>query len=118
MVRRDFMRLFPIALLFSFFVLSTPAFSGPGTDHTHELLTKREVSIEAETYLESLISRGKIDPSWEYKAPFSVEKKVFSKGPERVVAFRNGKLPDPNQRVLYMFFTLDGHYLAANYSGE
>ena len=112
------MRILPITLLCSLFMLSAAAISGPGTDHTHEPLSKREVSIQAETHLESLIERGKVDPSWEYKSPKSVEQKTFAKGPEWVVKFENDKLPDPNQRVLYMFFTLDGHYLAANYSGN
>ena len=37
---------------------------------------------------------------------------------EWVVVFTNEKVKDPKEKMLYIFLTLDGQYIAANYTGD
>ncbi|KPJ90304.1 MAG: hypothetical protein AMJ53_13985 [Gammaproteobacteria bacterium SG8_11] len=99
-------------------LLNTPVFAGAGHDHAHEPISKEKAGELASKNLEKLVEKGKIDKSWSGKPVNSVEKKTFSKGPEWVVTFKNESLADASKRTLYMFYTLDGHYLATNYTGN
>ncbi|MDH5377166.1 MAG: DUF6488 family protein, partial [Gammaproteobacteria bacterium] len=64
------------------------------------------------------VKAGKIEESWAGTKPATVEKKTFSQGPEWVVSFSNKKVADASKQTLYMFYSLDGHYIAANYTGN
>ncbi|WP_455212482.1 DUF6488 family protein [Kaarinaea lacus] len=108
--------LFVAAMLLA--MLSAPVFAGAGHDHAHEPISKEKAGELASKNLEKLVEKGKIDKSWSGKPVNSVEKKSFSKGPEWVVTFKNESLADASKRTLYMFYTLDGHYLATNYTGN
>jgi hypothetical protein len=101
-------------------LLNAPVFAGAGHDHghAHEPISKEKASELAAKNLETLVEKGKIDKSWSGKPVNSVAKKTFSKGPEWVVTFKNESLADASKRTLYMFYTLDGHYLATNYTGN
>lgn len=107
--------LFIISVI-SLLLLSIPAFAGSG--HEHAPVSKEEAGKKAAKNLETLVKKGKIDKSWSGKPVNNVEKKTFSKGPEWVVTFKNEALADESKRTLYMFYSLDGHYLATNYTGN
>jgi len=107
-----------IIFILNFLVLGTPAFAGSGHDHAHDPISKEEAGKKAAKNLESLVKKGKIDKSWSGKPVNSIEKKTFSKGPEWVVTFKNEGLADESKHMLYMFYSLDGHYLASNYTGN
>ena len=68
--------------------------------------------------LKGLVNKGVIDKSWKGTKPVKAEKKAFAKGPEWVVSFKNDKVKDKTKQTLYIFYSLDGHYIAANYSGK
>ena len=111
----------PINIVMSIMILAllnTPVFAGAGHDHAHEPISQEKAGELAAKNLETLVEKGKIDKSWSGKPVNSVEKKTFSKGPEWVVTFKNESLADTSKRTLYMFYTLDGHYLATNYTGN
>jgi len=103
---------------FNILLFSTPVFAGAGHDHAHDPISKEDAGKMAAKNLEALVKKGKIDKSWSGKPVNSIEKKTFSKGPEWVVTFKNDVLADKSKRMLYMFYSLDGHYLATNFTGN
>ena len=96
--------------------VSTTAFAGSG--HSHAPVTKEAVSEMALKKRDQLLKNGKLDKSWSDVAVGTVEQKTFKKKPEWVVTFRNETVADEAKRTLYMFYALDGHYLASNFSGN
>lgn len=105
-----------VAVLFSLSVVSTPVLAGPG--HAHAPATQESVMEMAVKKRDQLISAGKLDKSWAKVVVDKVEQKPYAKGPEWVVTFRNDAIADSSKRTLYLFFALDGHYLAANFTGK
>jgi len=115
-----------ISLLFLSTILgiSAPAIAGAGHDHdangghSHGPITSASATEKAKQKLTQLVKAGKIDASWTKTKAAKVEQKMFSKGPEWVVTFKNDKITDAAKQSLYFFYSLDGHYIAANYSGN
>lgn len=110
-------------LCLSTFLVSVPVLAepdhkhGPG-GHTHAPATAEQVSARAIERVKSMVQRGKLDKSWVAAKPEPAYQKDFAKGTEWVVAFRNDKVDDAGKRTLYVFFSLEGSYIAANYSGK
>lgn len=86
--------------------------------HSHGVVNSNSVKAKAMHTLESLINKGVIDKSWVGTKPAKAEKKSFAKGPEWVVSLKNDKVKDKAKQTLYIFYSLDGHYIAANYTGK
>jgi hypothetical protein len=95
--------------------LIAPALAGPG--HSHDPITKEQAAAKAAKKRDQLVKAGKLDKSWGGVAVSGVEQKTYAKGPEWVVTFRNDAA-DPAKRTLYIFYALDGHYLATNFTGK
>lgn len=110
------MRNLLVAVVLGLTTLSTTAFAGPG--HSHAPVAKEAVSEMAVKKRDQLIKSGKLDKSWSDAAVGTVEQKTFKKKPEWVITFRNDAVADETKRTLYMFYALDGHYLASNFSGD
>ena len=104
------------AIFCSALLIASPAFAGSG--HSHGPITKETATLKAEKRLNRLAQKGKIDKSWAGKKAAHVEKKTYSSKKEWVVTFNNPDLADKSKQTLYMFFKLDGHYLATNYTGK
>ena len=102
--------------------LASPVMAGGGhahgEGHDHGPISSDQAGAKAIKKMAQLVSKGKIDASWQGLDPSSIEKKTFSKGPEWVVTFKNDKISDVSKQTLYLFYSLDGHYLAANYTGN
>lgn len=86
--------------------------------HAHGPLTAAEAKAKATRTMHGLAQRGVIEKSWISTKPGKAEKKTFSKGEEWVVSFKNDKIKDKSKQTLYIFYSLDGHYIAANYTGR
>jgi hypothetical protein len=86
--------------------------------HTHEKMTQSAAADAAAKKRDELVKAGKIEASWNGVAVKSVEQKSFSKGPEWVVTFQNDAAADQAKSTLYVFYDLDGHFLAANFTGK
>ena len=116
------MRKFITALLFSTASLGVvPAFSagtGHSHGHAHETLSEASAQEQASKKIPDLIANGKLDKNWEAAKPTKSYKKTFSKGDEWVVEVENPAVTDPSKKTLYLFFSLDGHYVAANFTGK
>ena len=93
-----------------------PAFAGTG--HSHDPISKEMATQKAEKRLQSLVTKGKIDKSWQDTKAADVQKKNYGGTNEWVVTFNNPSINDKTKQKLYMFFKLDGHYLATNYTGK
>ena len=116
------MKYMAIALLFSsllFGMQSGPALAGAGHSHGPQTPVAKEVVVDrATSVLISLIDQKKIDASWAGQSVAGVEQKTFRHDPEWVVTFKNGEIKDASKKTLYMFFSLSGEPLGANYTGE
>ena len=111
-----------IVMLCTLSLVTAPAFSGPGTGHEHSHaqgpISEETVKQKATKQVTDLVSKGKIDKSWSGIKPAKAYQKTFKKGPEWVVEFANNAVPDKAKQTLYLFYTLDGHYMAANFTGK
>jgi len=111
--------LFLLSLLFG-----APIIAGAGHEHdsdgghSHGSISSDSALKKASKKVSQLAAAGKIDASWSETNAASIDQKVYSKGPEWVVTFKNDKINDMAKQTLYLFFSLDGHYIAANYTGN
>jgi hypothetical protein len=107
-----------LMILFAFTAPQTFAASGhddhSGHDHTVEL-RQSKVKEKASGFVAKIVGKGKLDASWSEVKP--QEPKENSKH-EWVVVFLNPHIKDSEKRTLYMFLTLSGEYIAANFSGK
>jgi len=85
-----------------------------GHDHAAEL-SKDQVIEKASGYVAKLIEKGKLDASWQQIAPTEVKE---NDAHEWVVKYSNPELKDSEKLTLYMFLTLSGKYIAANFTGK
>lgn len=116
------MKYLAIALLFSsllFGTQSSPALAGAGHSHGPQVpISQEEVVVRATSTLTTLVNKKKIDASWTGKAEAGVEQKTFRQDPEWVVSFKNAEIKDTTKKTLYLFFSIGGEALGANYTGE
>jgi len=108
-------------LVFTLF-LTAPmiAVAGTGHDHghSHEAISGTEAQIKASEKMQKMAKAGKIDATWLDVKTGSISQKDYGHGPEWVITFRNNKEKDTSKQTLYMFYSEDGHYIAANYDGS
>ena len=97
---------------------SATVFAGPGHAHSHGPISKQKAIAKAEQQLAKLVKKGKVDKSWQGKQASSAEQKTYNGEKEWLVTFKNPDLSDKSKQTLYMFFKIDGHYLATNYTGK
>jgi len=113
------MRNISTALLVSSLLFASPVMAGAGHDHgsgghSHGSVSGSEVIKKATEKVKSLIGSGKLDKSWaDVKADGA-----STRGDEWVVTYKNDKASDTAKRTLYLFFTLDGMYIATNFTGK
>ena len=104
------------------FIVPAHADSGHSHDkdggHSHGPINSDGAKTKAKGMLLGLVKKGVINKSWQGINPVKAEKKTFSKEPEWVVSFKNNKIQDQSKQTLYIFYTLDGQYIAANYTGK
>lgn len=112
--------IFSILMLLSFGVSQAIAGSGHdhGHGHSHGPVTEAEAVKRATQKVGQLAKAGKIDPTWATVTYSTVQQKSYGQGPEWVVTFNNDKVADSSKQTLYLFYTLSGNYLAANYTGQ
>ncbi|MDH5426304.1 MAG: DUF6488 family protein, partial [Gammaproteobacteria bacterium] len=89
-----------------------------GHSHSSALVSEEQVKTKAARTMQNLAGRGVINESWTSAKLLKAEKKSFSKGTEWVVSFNNERVEDKAKQTLYIFYSLDGHYIAANYTGK
>ena len=101
--------------------LSLPALAGDAEDchfHGGQAATQETVSGCAIKRQQALISGGKIDKSWQAIKPASFEQVDGQRGKEWKVTFKDPAAADRAKETLYMFFTAQGNFIAANFTGK
>ena len=112
------------ALLLSLMLglFSMTAVAGGGHDHghghSHAPVDQATANSKAIKIIASFIKQKTLDKSWKDTTVTSSEKKMFNGQQEWVVNFVNEKVADAKKRKLYVFLTLSGDYIAANYTGK
>lgn len=113
-----------ISLLFAAIGFGSPVFAGAGHSHdkdgghSHGPISAETAKARATKTMLNLAKRGVIDKSWISMTATKAEKKTYAKGPEWVISFVNNKIKDKSKQTLYIFYTLNGNYIAANYTGQ
>ncbi len=112
------------ALLVATCLFTVPVIAGGKHSHDadggHNLapMTQDEVISKASDKVKKLAANGKVDATWSGVKATSAEQKKYGKDPEWLITFNNNKVDDQSKQTLYLFYTLDGHYIAANYTGN
>lgn len=106
-----------LVLWLSLFGLNNPAIFAHG-DHKHEQVSEDKVVVVAQIILQDLIEKKKIDPTWRSVKPNKPYKKEFKKGTEWVITFDNPTATQKEKQKLYIFISLEGKLIAANFSGN
>jgi len=116
------MKTLATALVLSTLFFGEPVLAGSGHDHGHSHAStpvdKETVEKNAVKVKDALVENNKIDKSWASIAASSSEKKIINGGPEWLVIFINENISDTEKQKLYMFMTLGGEYIAANFTGK
>lgn len=95
-----------------------------GTGHSHApAASKTPVSQasakkKATKIVASHVKRNKLDKSWATAKLSTIKKRTFKGRGEWVVMFVNDKVTDKAKQKLYVFMTLNGEYIAANFTGK
>ena len=98
------------------------AFAGSGHDHghghAHAAVSQEQAVANATLLVQELVEQGHVENSWLPVQAESSEQKVFEGAPEWVVVFKNEAVADTAEQTLYVFLTMAGEIIAANYTGE
>ena len=110
--------------LTSSLLFGAPIIAGTGHEHdkdgghSHGPISSDSAIDKALKKVKQMADAGKIDATWSGINAASIDQKTYKKGPEWVITFKNGKINETEKQTLYLFFSLDGHFIAANYTGN
>lgn len=119
------MRNFMIAMVMVLSVSLTLLYGHGSANHEHKVelpileeVGKKSIKNMAKQEIKRLTLAKKIDDSWLF-IPISKMKKIqFNNAPEWVVSFNNLRIEDKTKQTIYVFISVDGKVLAANYTGK
>ena len=116
------MQLKTLLLTFALGILPMTAIAGSGHDHGHSHsytpVNETTAKDNANKIVAALVKRKKLDDSWASITASSIEKKTFKGNSEWLAIFVNNEITDDNKQKLYVFLTLGGDYIAANFTGK
>lgn len=81
-------------------------------------ISQKQAELIAVDAVASFVEQEALDKTWSTAAATSSEKKVYGGREEWVVVVENPSESNPEKRSLFVFLTLDGEYIAANFTGE
>lgn len=108
------------ALTASFSFTPLAMASEGGGCHFHGYMPAKEATVIgcATKQKDFLIRGGKLEATWQ-AVPLDKAEKVEGKGTkEWKLSFKNPAATDKTKDTLYMFFTLSGNFIAANFTGK
>lgn len=114
-------KILALAFAASSFGLNAQALADTGSScHFHGSKPAVEATIVqcAGQRKDALIKTGKLESSWQAVKQDKVEAVDGKKGKEWKVTFKNPAAADKGKATLYMFFTLPGNFIAANFTGR
>lgn len=110
-----------IATLVATLAFAPAAFAGAGgACHFHGNAPIKETILVgcASDYKDGLVSTGKIAPSWKGVKLDKAEKVEGKSMKEWKFTFKNPAETDATKQTLYLFYTLTGNFIAANFTGK
>lgn len=110
-----------IATLVATMAFAPAAFAGGGGGcHFHGNVPVKEAILVgcASEYKDALVSNGKIDPSWRGSKIDKAETVEGKSMKEWKFTFKNSIEKDATKQTLYMFYTLTGNLIGANFIGK
>ena len=114
-------KLFTALLTTSALAVPLPAFASDAEDchfHGSKAASQETVSGCAIERQQALITGGKLDKSWQAIKPAAFEQVDGQRGKEWKVTFKDPAAADKAKETLYMFFTAQGNFIAANFTGK
>jgi hypothetical protein len=106
------------SIIFSLFTLilcQYPLSSYAHEGHAHPL-EKQEIIDKASKIIDMAIEQQKLAPSWK-DAKMVEAKMLEEKGGQWLIQYNNPRASDGN-KDLFIFFSLDGKYIAMNHTGK
>jgi len=104
-----------VLLVSSLFFVSPVIVHAHGSGgQSHGPISRSEVIKKSTEKVKSLTESDKLDKSWAGADAYDAS----TKGDEWVVTYKNDKESDSAKRTLYVFFSLDGVYIATNFTGK
>ena len=103
------------------FALASPAFASDAASchfHGSKPAAQETVSACAVQRQQALIASGKLDMTWQAVKPTSLELVDGTRGKEWKVMFKDPAAADNAKQTLYMYFTAQGNFIAANFTGK
>ncbi len=102
--------------------LATPAaLADAGSScHFHGSKPAAEATVSncADQRKAQLVKGGKLDAAWQAVKIDKIESVDGKKGKEWKVTFKDAAAKDKSKETLYMFFTMPGNFIAANFTGQ
>ncbi len=103
------------------FATATPVIASPGGScHFHGSKPAEEKTVVgcAMQRKDGLVANGKVDAAWKTIKHDKIEQVDGKKGKEWKVTFKDPAAKDKTKATLYVFFTLPGNFIAANFTGK
>lgn len=91
-----------------------------GSCHFHGNKPAAEATVSncANQRKAQLVKGGKLDAAWQAIKVDKIEAVEGKKGKEWKVTFKDAAAKDKSKETLYMFFTMPGNFIAANFTGQ
>ena len=91
-----------------------------GSCHFHGNVPAKETVVVgcAKDHLADLVAKAKVESSWKSASLEKAETVQGKTMKEWKLTFKNPAASDPNKKTLYMFYSLTGNFIAANFTGQ
>ncbi|MCW5645183.1 MAG: hypothetical protein KIT63_24035 [Rhodoferax sp.] len=108
------------AIVMSTWVAQPAIAAEGGSCHFHGSKPAAEATVLgcAQQRKEFLVKTGKLDATWMAIKHDKIEAVEGKKGKEWKVSFKDPAAKDKSKETLYVFFTVTGNFIAANYTGQ
>lgn len=106
------------ALFVSLCLIFTATTAMAGAGHSHGPINQDKVTVKAEKTVNSLINQGVLDNSWAGLPVTTIERTKRNGDLVWLARVENTNAKDAAKRTLYIYLTLTGGFINANYSGQ
>jgi len=98
------------------FFLSSTAFAGSG--HYHGPIDQAAAEVKAEKAVSSLVQQDVLEASWKGQPVSSIEKTKRNGDVVWRATFNNATASDKTKRSLFVYLTITGGFITANYTAQ
>ncbi len=93
---------------------------GDGACHFHGKAPAKEAVVTecANSKMKALVGTGKVETSWSAVKLDKAETVDGKSMKEWKLTYKNPAAKDPAKQTLYMFYSLTGNFIAANFTGQ